>query len=122
MFKKINILLVSILSLMMVSSCTLVAKKETNVPPNIIFIMTDDHGYQALSAYNDALIETPNLDRISNEGVLFSQSFVTNSICSPSRAVLLTGKFSHVNGQRINGQSFDGSQETFPKLLQAAGV
>ena len=115
------VLLVIILSLVMASACTVSSKKETNVPPNIIFIMTDDHGYQALSAYNDALIETPNLDRISNEGVLFSQSFVSNSICSPSRAVLLTGKFSHENGQRMNGQSFDGSQETFPKLLQAAG-
>ena len=115
------IVLVFIITLMMVSSCTLIGNKDTKVAPNIIFIMTDDHAYQALSCYNDALIETPNLDRISDEGVLFSQSFVTNSICSPSRAVLLTGKFSHENGQRNNGQIFDGSQVTFPKLLQDAG-
>lgn len=89
--------------------------------PNIVFIMTDDHGYQAMSAYDDRYIQTPNLDRIAEEGVLFTNSFVTNSICAPSRAVLLTGKHSHLNGQIDNRVRFDSAQATFPKYLQAAG-
>lgn len=89
--------------------------------PNIIFIMTDDHTKQAMSAYNSKLIQTPNLDRLANEGIRFDNSFVTNSICAPSRAVALTGKYSHINGLRDNRDEFDGSQLTFPKLLQQAG-
>lgn len=89
--------------------------------PNIIFIMTDDHAVQALGSYGSTLIQTPNLDRIGREGIRFADAFVTNSICAPSRAVLLTGKYSHVNGQRDNRDRFDGSQPTFPKLLQQAG-
>ncbi|MHA7941600.1 sulfatase family protein [Formosa sp. 3Alg 14/1] len=106
------------------TSCKETVKEKEVVPakqPNIVYIMTDDHGYQAISAYNGALNQTPNIDRIANEGVKFTKSFVTNSICSPSRAVMLTGKFSHENGQRINGLKFDGSQQTFPKLLRSAG-
>lgn len=91
------------------------------VRPNIIFIMSDDHAVRAVSAYGDSLIHTPNLDRIANEGMLFKNSFVTNSICAPSRAVMLTGKYSHLNGLRDNRDEFDGSQITFPKLLQMAG-
>lgn len=94
-------------------------QKETR--PNIIFIMTDDHSYQTFSAYDDRFIQTPNLDRIGKEGVLFANSFVTNSICAPSRAVMLTGKHSHINGQINNFKKFDGAQVTFPKLLQSAG-
>ncbi len=90
-------------------------------PPNILYIMSDDHGYQAISAYNDKLIQTPNLDRLADEGVIFRNSFVTNSICGPSRAVMLTGKHSHLNGMLDNSTKFDGSQQTFPKLLQNAG-
>ncbi len=89
--------------------------------PNILYIMSDDHAYQAISAYGSKLIQTPNIDRIANEGVRFENSFVTNSICAPSRAVLLTGKYSHKNGLRDNRDKFDGSQVTFPKLLQKAG-
>lgn len=89
--------------------------------PNILFIMTDDHAYQALSAYNNSLIETPNLDRIAKSGVIFSNSFVGNSICAPSRATMLTGKHTHKNGQMTNLNTFDGSQVTFPKLLREAG-
>lgn len=89
--------------------------------PNIIFIITDDHAYQALSAYDDKLIQTPNIDRIAKEGMLFKKSFVTNSICSPSRAVAITGKFSHLNSVRDNLDVFDSTQVTFPKLLQKGG-
>lgn len=89
--------------------------------PNIVFIMTDDHSYQTLSAYDRRFIQTPGLDRIAGEGVLFTNSFVANSICGPSRACMLTGKHSHANGFRDNHDQFDGSQQTFPKLLQQAG-
>ncbi len=90
-------------------------------PPNIIVIMADDHAEKAISAYGSTLIRTPNIDRLADEGIRFSSSFVTNSICAPSRAVLLTGKYSHRNGLRDNRDVFDGSQMTFPKLLQQAG-
>jgi arylsulfatase A-like enzyme len=90
-------------------------------PPNIVFIMTDDHALEAISVYGSRLVQTPNIDRIAREGVLFKNSFVTNSICAPSRAVLLTGKYSHLNGLRDNRDHFDGAQQTFPKLLQEAG-
>ncbi|MDX1640592.1 MAG: sulfatase-like hydrolase/transferase, partial [Balneolaceae bacterium] len=88
---------------------------------NIIFIMTDDHAYQAISAYGSDLIETPNIDRLANEGMLFRQAFVSNSICAPSRAVILTGKHSHINGHINNSSVFDSTQVTFPKLLQENG-
>ncbi len=92
--------------------------------PNIVFIFSDDHGYQAISAYGDPrkLLETPNIDRIGREGVRFDRCLVPNSICGPSRATVLTGKYSHANGFYNNTNSrFDGSQVTFPKLLQHAG-
>ena len=89
--------------------------------PNIVFIMTDDHAYQAVSAYGSILNKTPNIDRIAEEGMRFDRAYVTNSICSPSRAVILTGKHSHLNGVRDNIGAFDGSQQTLPKILQSAG-
>ena len=92
--------------------------------PNIIFIMADDHATQAISAYGhpvSQLAPTPNIDRIAENGALFKNNFCTNSICGPSRAVILTGKFSHENGFRMNGERFDGSQPTLPKYLQKAG-
>lgn len=89
--------------------------------PNIIFIMSDDHAYQAISAYDGSLNKTPNIDRLADEGIRFTNSFCTNSICGPSRAVMLTGKYSHINGHIDNQVTFDGSQQTFPKLLQKAG-
>ena len=93
-------------------------------PPNIVFIFSDDHAYQAVSAYNDPrkLIETPNIDRIGREGMRFDRCVVPNSICGPSRATVMTGKYSHLNGFYNNNNSrFDSSQTTFPKLLKAAG-
>lgn len=89
--------------------------------PNILFIMSDDHAAQALSCYDSRINETPNLDRIAEEGMLFENCFVTNSICGPSRAVILTGKYSHLNGFERNGRTFDSSQQTVAKLLQEAG-
>lgn len=89
--------------------------------PNIIFVFTDDHAQHALSAYGSVINETPHMDRLAAEGMLFRDVFVGNSICAPSRATLLTGKHSHQNGQLTNRDRFDGSQMTFPKLLQEAG-
>jgi arylsulfatase A-like enzyme len=92
--------------------------------PNIVFIFSDDHAYQAISAYGDSrkLNQTPNIDRLAKEGMRFDRALVTNSICGPSRAVILTGKYSHLNGFFNNSNSvFDGTQLTFPKLLQKAG-
>lgn len=89
--------------------------------PNILFIMSDDHAYQALSAYSDKLIETPNIDRIAKKGMLFTNASVTNSICAPSRAVILTGKHSHINGKIDNQHEFDTTQVTFPQYLQKTG-
>ncbi len=94
---------------------------EIKKKPNILFIMSDDHAYQAISAYDDKLIQTPNIDRIAKEGMLFNNACVTNSICAPSRAVILTGKHSHINGKIDNKSKFDDSQITFPQLFQKAG-
>ena len=85
------------------------------------YIMTDDHSFQTISAYDKRYIQTPNIDRIANEGVRFTNSFVANSISGPSRACMLTGKHSHKNGFIDNAHTFDGSQQTFPKLLRKAG-
>ncbi len=95
-----------------------------NRKPNIIFMMSDDHAYQAISAYGGILAEpapTPNIDRMATKGMRFDRCYVTNSICGPSRATILTGKYSHLNGFVDNMSSFDGSQLTFPKVLQQAG-
>jgi arylsulfatase A-like enzyme len=89
--------------------------------PNIVFIMSDDHAYQAISAYSNRLTQTPNIDRIANEGMLFNNACVTNSICAPSRAVILTGKHSHLNGKIDNNFPFDTTNITFPQILQANG-
>ncbi len=89
--------------------------------PHIVFIMADDHASQAVGCYGSRLNRTPGIDRIAGEGVRFENCFCTNGICAPSRAVILTGKHSHQNGVRDNEDVFDGSQPTFPKILQAAG-
>lgn len=87
--------------------------------PNILVIFSDDHTSQAISAYGSKLMQTPNIDRIAREGALMKNVFVTNSICAPSRAVLLTGKYSHMNGLRDNSprRSFDGDQVQVQKVL-----
>ena len=92
--------------------------------PNIVFIFSDDHALGAISAYGGRLKElapTPNIDRLAKEGAIFENSFCANSICGPSRASILTGKHSHINGFKHNGNSFNGKQWTFPKQLQTAG-
>lgn len=104
----------------LITSCALAADR-----PNILFIFSDDHALNAISAYGGPLKDvapTPNLDRIAKDGAIFTRSYCCNSICGPSRAAILTGKHSHVNGYMDNSKySFDGSQTTFPKLMQKSG-
>ncbi|MCH6232415.1 sulfatase [Cognataquiflexum rubidum] len=113
--------LLLILGIFFIFSCK-TAPEETEVKrPNIIFIMSDDHAYQAISAYDTRLIQTPNIDRIAKMGMLFTNACVTNSICAPSRATILTGKHSHLNGKIDNHFPFDTTNITFPQILQSAG-
>ena len=96
-------------------------QKSNSVRPNVVFIMSDDHAYQAVSAYDDRLIQTPNIDRLADEGIVFDNACVTNSICAPSRATILTGKHTHLNGKIDNRLPFDTSNVTFPQLMHDAG-
>lgn len=89
--------------------------------PNLVVIMADDHGRQAIGCYGSNLIRTPNIDRLAREGTRFAEAMATNSICSPSRATMLTGKYNHLCGVRKLNDHFDGAQQTFPKLLQQSG-
>ncbi len=109
--------------IMLFVSCKKVNTRESpkSERPNIVFIMSDDHAYQAISAYSDKLIQTPNIDRIAQEGMLFTNASVTNSICAPSRATILTGKHSHLHGKIDNISEFDTTNVTFPQLFQEAG-
>ena len=118
----------TVISVFLTLSLGAQSKTDVNTTnrPNIVFIMSDDHAVSAVSAYDDWLAEiapTPNIDRIAHNGMLMTRTFNTNSICGPSRASILTGKYSHVNGffKNEKGGDFDGSQVTFPKLLQDAG-
>ena len=97
------------------------ALAQQKKPMNILYIMSDDHSYQTISAYDNRFVHTPNIDWIANHGVRFTESFVANSLSGPSRACMLTGKHSHKNGFTDNTRTFDGSQQTYPKLLQKAG-
>lgn len=103
------------------TGCTTTEQAPPSPRPNILFIMSDDHAYQAISAYSDQLIQTPNIDRLAKEGMLFTNACVTNSICAPSRATILTGKHTHINGKIDNIMPFDTNQVTFPQLFQQAG-
>lgn len=120
-FMMRNRILFGVLLFTMLTSACTDQIQIVKTPPNIVFIMSDDHAYQAISAYSDKLMQTPNIDRIAKEGVIFTRATVTNSICAPSRAVLLTGKHSFINGKIDNMAAFDWDQENFPKLLRANG-
>src|SRR5687767_4050904 len=95
--------------------------------PNVVFILSDDHAAHAISAYQAVLKygiklpATPNLDRLASDGMLFVNSFVTNSICGPARATVLTGQYGHLNGVMTNSEPLHPTTVTFPKLLQNAG-
>ena len=122
--KLINIFFQALVVLTVLFSCKQNKEDANNTGserPNIIFMMADDHGYQAISAYSNHLIETPQIDRLANEGMRFTNACVTNSICAPSRAVILTGKHSHINGKIDNRFPFDTTNVTFPQILQNEG-
>ena len=103
------------------ASCGTNKQDRKKTKPNIIFIYTDDHAYQAVSAYGSKVNKTPFIDSIAKDGIIFKNSFVTNSICGPCRAVIQTGKHSHINGFMANGNRFNMDQQTFPKILQKNG-
>ncbi|HMB63640.1 MAG TPA: sulfatase-like hydrolase/transferase, partial [Eudoraea sp.] len=117
---KSPLLLLCVIAFILTSGCETTVKEEPK-RPNIVFIMSDDHAYQAISAYDDRLIQTPNIDRIAEMGMLFTNASVTNSICAPSRATILTGKHSHINGKIDNHFPFDTTNVTFPQILKNAG-
>ncbi|MBI9015803.1 MAG: sulfatase-like hydrolase/transferase [Phycisphaerae bacterium] len=106
---------------MSLGGCAALGKAVSKKKPNIVFIFSDDHAVQTISAYGSKVNTTPNIDRIAKNGVALDRFFCCNSICAPSRAAILTGKHSHVNGQMTNGVVFDGEQVTMPKLMQKAG-
>ncbi|MUV37252.1 Arylsulfatase [Lentibacillus sp. JNUCC-1] len=89
--------------------------------PNILFIMSDDHAAHAMSCYGSRINETPNLDRIAEEGMRFDNCFCTNSICAPSRAAIMTGQYNHMNGVKTLGDTFDGNRPNVQKILQNNG-
>ena len=93
------------------------AETQRSNRPNIIFIMTDDHAAHAIGAYGSRVNKTPNLDRLAHEGALLTNVFATNSICTPSRAAILTGQYSHLNGVTVFNR-FDSSRTTVARLLQ----
>jgi arylsulfatase A-like enzyme len=99
---------------------TLAAPAAAADRPNIIFIMSDDHAAHAISAYGSRVNTTPNIDRIAREGMRLDNVFATNSICTPSRASILTGQYSHRNGVPVFNR-FDSSRQTVARLLQAGG-
>ncbi|MCG8578306.1 MAG: sulfatase [Bacteroidales bacterium] len=126
MMNRKNPIIMLIATLLIFACQPAVKKKTKKSKPNIVFIFSDDHAYQAISAYGGILKDyapTPNIDRIATDGMLFNRCLVTNSICGPSRATILSGKYGHLNGFVSNegGTKFDGSQITFPKLMQEAG-
>jgi arylsulfatase A-like enzyme len=96
------------------------ADRSQDGRPNIVFIMSDDHAAHAISAYGSRVNRTPNIDRLAREGMLMANVFATNSICTPSRAAILTGQYSHVNGVTVFNR-FDSSRLTVAQLLQRAG-
>jgi len=127
---KTSFLTFSILfcALIMTGLTAATSAEDKTKRPNIVFIFTDDHCQQALSAYDDSRMSTPNMDRIAKEGMRFDRCYVTNSLCGPSRAVIQTGKYSHMNGFMTNSNVFadnhnlfNGDQQTFPKLLHKSG-
>jgi arylsulfatase A-like enzyme len=106
--------------LLVVSSARLHAAEAPTSRPNIVFIFSDDHAQHAISCYGSKVNTTPNIDRLARGGVRFTHAFVTNSICTPSRATLLTGQYSHLNGVPVFNR-FDGARDNVAKQLQAGG-
>lgn len=118
-YKKTRVIFICLLVISCNSETNTQVAGET--PPNILFIMTDDQSKRTVSAYDGAINQTPNIDRLAAEGAVFQHSFVANSICNPSRASILTGTHSHKNGVVGNASPWDNRQAVFPRLLQQNG-
>ena len=122
MSSKLQAIAVCFFALILSSCQGKSGQKSQAKPLNVVYIMADDHAYQAISAYGSELAElapTPNIDRIANKGVRMDEVYCTNSICGPSRSSILTGQFSHVNGfyKNVDGGDFNGDLLTFPKAV-----
>ena len=120
MLKRLCISLVALTALLPAMQVAQTREAQSQRQPNIVFIMSDDHAAHAISAYGSKLIKTPNIDRLAAEGMKFENCFVTNSICTPSRAAILTGKYSHINGVPVFNH-LDTSQPLLSKYMQQAG-
>ena len=107
--------------MLLIGSAAEAVAQDAPTRPNIVFVFSDDHALQAIGAYGSKINETPHLDRLASQGMVFDRSYCANSICGPSRACILTGLHSHLNGFRRNGDRFDGSQWVFPRTLQEHG-
>ena len=107
-----------VLTLLLAWTASAVRAADSQARPNILFIFSDDHAQHAISAYGSKVNKTPHLDRLAAGGARFTNSFVTNSICTPSRATMLTGQYSHQNGVPVFNR-FDGSRDNVAKRLQA---
>lgn len=121
MIKKITPV-VSGIGILLLPSCT--TKKAESQRPNIIYIMSDDHAWQAISAYGHPIgkvAPTPNLDRLAASGAIFNRNYCSNSLSGPSRATVLTGMLSHMNGFTHNGEKFQYTRPTFPEILHENG-
>jgi len=110
-----------ILFFLLIVTFMTIAVCAADTRPNIVFIFTDDHAYQAIGAYGSNRNETPQMDKLAAQGMRFTNCCVTNSLCGPCRAVVQTGKYSHINGFKTNDDKFNIDQPTFPKMLQKAG-
>jgi arylsulfatase A-like enzyme len=117
--RTLHILLGSLFAIFVATAVA--AVPASSARPNILYIMSDDHAFQAISAYGSNRNQTPHIDRIASEGMRFDRCYVTNSLCGPSRACILTGTYSHINGMYDHYSTFNDKLPTFPKLLQKAG-
>jgi arylsulfatase A-like enzyme len=109
------------LKLMTAGAAALRLGRAADAPPNILYMMADDHAAHAISAYGSKINQTPNIDRIAQQGVRFDNCFCTNSICTPSRAVILTGQYSHITGVKTLADALDPARQNVAKLLQGGG-
>ena len=116
MTHQLRFLIAGLLPVFLASFCLAAAQPQR---PNILFIFSDDHAEHAISAYGSKVNKTPHIDRLAAEGARFTNSFVTNSICTPSRATLLTGQYSHMNGVPVFNR-FDGSRDNVAKQIGRA--
>ena len=121
--RPLKTIIAGTLALLAAAPLSAQTRAEENKKPNILFIITDDHAYQTLgTGNNDSPVALPNFNKLGRQGMVFDRSYCANSLCGPSRACILTGRHSHMNGFVFNGQRpLDGSQPTYPKMLQKAG-